>query len=276
MPREFHLELKDFLEPGTPVFDIGRKDVLTCKRTEKIKNVVDVLLNDKGNRRVPVLGAKIPHFHGFVTSKEIVDFLGAGPSAKRFRNINSQVGGITSVDAPALGKKHDVSKALELFHKHRKSAYPILHQNRFIGMVTEADIIRHIDRELGIRVSEIMTGRPIVARGDWPVFDVARMLCRGAFKRLPVAEKGILTGIVTTYDILRYLKDSKKLERLPFDKTPVKNVMNRDVVTIEPDADSFTAVKLMRESNVSALPVVEDGELVGIVTERDILNLFKN
>ena len=44
---------------------------------------------------------------------------------------------------------------------------------------------------------------------------------------------------------------------------------SRDLCTIRPDAHVIDALKLMAEKNIGALPVVEDGELVGIVSERD-------
>ena len=51
----------------------------------------------------------------------------------------------------------------------------------------------------------------------------------------------------------------------------VEDVMTREVVTLGPDASFREAVRLLRQARVDALPVVEDGKVVGIVTESDLL-----
>ena len=51
----------------------------------------------------------------------------------------------------------------------------------------------------------------------------------------------------------------------------VRDVMVQKVVTIEPSASLAEAAKLMREANVGILPVVEDGEVRGVITDRDVV-----
>ena len=55
----------------------------------------------------------------------------------------------------------------------------------------------------------------------------------------------------------------------------VRDVMNPNVVTITPDATIRDCVKVLRENNIGGAPVVDGDELVGIITERDILKLLK-
>ena len=54
----------------------------------------------------------------------------------------------------------------------------------------------------------------------------------------------------------------------------VKEAMTKDLYTISPDATIEEAALIMRENNVGALPVVENGKLVGIITESDIFDAF--
>ena len=51
----------------------------------------------------------------------------------------------------------------------------------------------------------------------------------------------------------------------------VRDVMVRDVVSIEPSASLTDAARVMEEANIGMLPVVQDGELVGVITDRDIV-----
>jgi CBS domain-containing protein len=55
----------------------------------------------------------------------------------------------------------------------------------------------------------------------------------------------------------------------------VIDVMNPNVITVTPDTTVRECIKLLRENNVSGVPVVTDGDLVGIVTENDILSLLE-
>ena len=55
----------------------------------------------------------------------------------------------------------------------------------------------------------------------------------------------------------------------------VKDVMNSDVVSCRPDDEISNAAQLLKEHDISGLPVVEDGKVVGIVTEADVLKLLE-
>ncbi len=55
----------------------------------------------------------------------------------------------------------------------------------------------------------------------------------------------------------------------------VKDVMNSDVVSCKPDDEISSAAQLLKEQNISGLPVVDGGKVVGIVTEADVLKLLK-
>ena len=55
----------------------------------------------------------------------------------------------------------------------------------------------------------------------------------------------------------------------------VKDVMNSDVVSCRPDDEISNAAKLLKEHDISGLPVVDEGKVVGIVTEADVLKLLE-
>ena len=55
----------------------------------------------------------------------------------------------------------------------------------------------------------------------------------------------------------------------------VKDVMNSDVVSCRPDDEISSAAQLLKEHNISGLPVVDEGKVVGIVTEADLLKLLE-
>ncbi len=79
-----------------------------------------------------------------------------------------------------------------------------------------------------------------------------------------------LVGIVSGRAVMRYLTESSLDDR---GNTPIREIMIRDPISIAPEQPSMEAVQRMRRHRISALPVVRDDQLVGIITERDFLNI---
>ena len=115
--------------------------------------------------------------------------------------------------------------------------------------------------------------------------EAAEMMIEHEFRRLPVTHPGSnkLLGIVTAMDILDFLGGGSKfdiIEKKHNDNflaainEPVKEIMTRDVFSITPKYSIRESVDLMTEKGIGSLPIVDKEEkLVGIVTERDILNI---
>ena len=78
-----------------------------------------------------------------------------------------------------------------------------------------------------------------------------------------------LVGIVSYRSLLRLL--ARGAHAPSADELPVKEVMERNPVTVGPETATVDAIETMRAHQVSALPVVKDGKLVGIVSERDFM-----
>jgi CBS domain-containing protein len=78
-----------------------------------------------------------------------------------------------------------------------------------------------------------------------------------------------LVGLVSYRSLLRVMAHG---QGSVFGETPpVKKVMEPDPVTVSPETPTQEAIELMRKHRVSCLPVVNDGKLVGIVSERDFM-----
>lgn len=88
----------------------------------------------------------------------------------------------------------------------------------------------------------------------------------GKFRRLPVIQDGTLVGILTDRDILRFVGAEER--------TRVDGAMTETPLTISPTTPVEEAVRLMRTHQISGLPVVENGKIVGIITTSDILQAF--
>jgi acetoin utilization protein AcuB len=125
-----------------------------------------------------------------------------------------------------------------------------------------------------------MTKAPITIKRDDSFQTALNLLRQGGVRHLPVVEGKKLVGILTDRD-LRQASPSPATSlsiyeiKYLLDKILVKDIMVKDVITVPPTATVEFAAKLLYENKVGALPIVnEKGELVGIITETDILETF--
>jgi len=90
-------------------------------------------------------------------------------------------------------------------------------------------------------------------------------------RHVPVEDQdGHLVGLVSHRALLRLVARGSRGERA---SVPIRDIMRTDPVTVSPDTPTLEAMQTMREKRVGCLPVLEDGQLVGIVTERDFINV---
>lgn len=124
-----------------------------------------------------------------------------------------------------------------------------------------------------------MTPNPITITLQTTLPEARQLMNEHYVRRLPVINKGKLIGIVTRGDIREAQASSAtslsvyELNYL-LDCTPVKEFMAFEPITISPDATIGEAARLMLQHKIGGLPVVEYGELVGIITETDLCRLL--
>ena len=124
-----------------------------------------------------------------------------------------------------------------------------------------------------------MTANPYTVTPDTNVVDAYALLHQHKIRRLPVVDNGELVGIVTEKE-LQQVSPSKATALSVYEinyllaKTKVKDAMYSHPISTTPDALLEEAAVLMRDNNVGALPVVDQGKLVGIITETDIFDAF--
>jgi len=98
-------------------------------------------------------------------------------------------------------------------------------------------------------------------------------------RHLPVVDGKKLIGLVTNMDIRKAEASpatSLEIRELHYllDKITVGEIMTRNVITISPDVSVEEATTLLHDNKIGCLPVVEDGNLVGIITENDVMELL--
>jgi acetoin utilization protein AcuB len=123
-------------------------------------------------------------------------------------------------------------------------------------------------------VRDCMTPNPITVRPESDPLAAMMLLKSGRFRHLPVVDaEGRLAGIVDRNDLELFLSQAGSpgiLKR----QHRVDQVMTHDVATVPPDCPLEEAAALMVQRKIGSLPVLEEGRVVGIVTETDIFEQF--
>jgi CBS domain-containing protein len=127
-------------------------------------------------------------------------------------------------------------------------------------------------------VRDWMTPNPVTAPSDMPLPEALETMKAHHIRRLPVVERGRLVGIVTRGD-LRGAQPSAATSLSIFElhylvgRILLSEIMTRNPITVSPDTTIHAAARLMLQHKVAGLPVVSDGQVVGIITESDIFRL---
>lgn len=125
-----------------------------------------------------------------------------------------------------------------------------------------------------MKVRDIMSYNVVTLPSNASIAEAKRIMTAHNVKRVPVVDKGKLVGIITDRSI-EHVSPSKatslsvwELSYL-LEKTPIRDIMKKDVVTVSPDMDSEEAVAIAQQHNVGSAVVVDDGNIIGILTTTD-------
>ena len=130
-----------------------------------------------------------------------------------------------------------------------------------------------------MRIRDMMTRNPVTVDSETLVMDARKIMKENNVRRLPVVDKGKLLGIVTKHDILEASPSpatSLSVHELNYllSRMKVKEIMKKNPVTLTPDTPFEEALKIGQEKKIGSFPVVENGKLVGIATESDIVRFL--
>jgi len=114
-----------------------------------------------------------------------------------------------------------------------------------------------------ILLREIMSRQLVTVTPDTPLSEARHLLAEHRIRRLPVMIGRRLVGIVSDRDV--------RSASVSHDRTPVAQIMTHNVITATSHMRVDEAARIMLDGRFGGLPVVDGGELTGIVTETDLL-----
>jgi acetoin utilization protein AcuB len=128
-------------------------------------------------------------------------------------------------------------------------------------------------------IDQIMSRDVVCVSPDTALMEIRRLLHERGFRHLLVRENDELVGVISDRDVLKAVspfldtysesaRDVRSLER------PASDIMRVDPITVTPDTEVTAASSALLEHSISCLPVIDGGDLVGIVTTKDLLRHF--
>ena len=269
-------------ERSGDLLKVASTKVISTHSSNTIKNAA-ALMADNDVRRLPVLDAGTTRLRGLVTAIDILDFLGGG---EKYNILGRDFGGnfLAAINCPIskimresqyLEKTAAVEDAVSIMIDKHTSCIPIVSSSQdmdVIALVTERDIMPEAG-EIGTQVGEVMHREPLTATLGMMMSDVSKIMVRNQIRRLPVISEDRLMGLVTVFDILRYLEagDYKGINAEENLSTRVDEIMEENVISVKPDDDLGYVVELVRDTGYGGFPVVSGESLAGIITTTDIL-----
>ena len=130
-----------------------------------------------------------------------------------------------------------------------------------------------------MRVRDIMSTNVVTVEEKTSIHDARKIMEAHKIRRLPVMKKDKLVGLVTERMLLEASPSpatSLSIHEMHYllAKMTVKEIMVKNPYTISPDMPVEEGLQLGQEKGYGAFPVVEEGRLVGVVTESDIVRVM--
>lgn len=149
--------------------------------------------------------------------------------------------------------------------------------SRRSGIVTETDLIRKVlAKEMDpsfATVNQVMTSPLLTIASDRPMLDASHLMESNHVRYLCVSENEEIVGVISVRDLARYFVDSEGGPIRDLDNVyrPLSVLMRTTIQTIASERTVLEAAQIMAEKRIGSLFVLEAGEMVGIVTETDMV-----
>ncbi len=167
-----------------------------------------------------------------------------------------------------------LKEAIGLMRGNGKGAVVIAEGSAIRGILTERDVVSLASSgvELDERILGHITPSVVRVQANRSLLHALIIMTEHDIRRLVVTdEKGGFLGLVTQQDLLKHIEDDAYRSNLK-----IRHIQERvkRVIHMAPHESTRQALKLMTENSISAVPVFDRNKAVGIISERDVLNLM--
>ena len=282
------------------IMAIASREVISIPPSKSIKDTAKVMMEHEF-RRLPITDPGSGKLLGIVTVMDILDFFGGGKKfniiEKKYEDnflaaINEPVKEIMTRDIITLSNKSSIAETIETMLANQLGAIPLVDADgKLAGIVTERDIALSLAGVAGKdTVQDYMSPKVFTTTPGTPLEGACKIMVRNGLRRIPIvggeadiskAAKKLL-GILTSTDVIRFLNAKELFDNLNsnlatdvLEQTKISDIMAKDPITVEPTMTIGELCELFSEKNIGGVPVVKNDQVLGIITERDILNAVK-
>jgi CBS domain-containing protein len=217
---------------------------------------------------------------------------GNGPDWKRRPIDKILIGRAMTEKLITTTPSEDVKNVVELMIKNDISSIPVVDEEGLAGIVTKTDLLKFYNNKYQGRwkVSDLMSKKIITVNENHSIAHVIGVMEENKISRVVVIRDNEPVGIITPENIsFAQVEDPEtgvSVEKIYFirnsggkDKKNVRmvsmltagDIMKNDLLKITQDEDAAKAADLMIKKDISGLPVIEDDEIVGIITKTDLI-----
>lgn len=270
------------------VADAMHRGVVTCSRTTSLVTVARLMAaNDV--HCVVVVAQRLDgstKVCGVVSDRDVL------LTAVRGELSEAKASGSARTEPLTVLADDPLLDAAELMAEHGATHVVVVDASlEPIGMLSTLDVAAVVgrvwpppQRSGATRVEELMTSPVVTVPPDLPLKEVARLFVENGISGAPVVEGERLLGVITEADIVareRGPGDHHGAGRLAHPKArrdtgeaSALEAMTTPAITVDRTRSGAAAATLMTEHRIKRLPVIEDGQLVGIVTRSDLVRAF--
>jgi len=187
--------------------------------------------------------------------------------------MNKKIAQLMTRDVIQVAPATTLAECAELMARHRISSLLISENQKPLGLLTERDIVRLLSQNVpqNQAVATFMSAKLVTVLASTDYRDAYHTFVLHGIRHLVVIEEdGQLAGIVTETDFRR----NAGVEEFIGLRT-VASIMDQAVLMLLPDCKVVDAAQMMHDRRTSCAVVVEDLKPIGIVTERDMVHLYR-
>lgn len=266
---EKRLKKRIFDVLNLPVDRIMSKFVITIQKNESLEEAGQMIVGEKiscvvvKNKERPI---------GVVTER---DFVKKGPvNEKDYKSM--KVNNLMSPKLITITPETTVTEAIQLLIKNNFRKLVI--ENKagvMIGVVTQTDFTRLFDKfynhltiktEDLLNIKDVMSKKVVSVKKNAKFEEAKKKMAQNNVGCVVVSDNKKLSGIITEFDIVAEIVENAKECK----NKRVEKIMISPVITINTEPNIFEANRLMVQDNVRRLPIYENNELKGIVTQTDL------
>ena len=160
-----------------------------------------------------------------------------------------------------------LSEILPLFDTSTDVVLVFDKQDKYKGIITERDILRSGLKREKTKAKAIVNTAPKITRNH-KITECARLMIENDVMNLPVFDGKKVVGVINDSALL----NSVALKE--FGNRKASEFMTEDMIIVSPEDKISTVLRMFREFHISRLPVIEYGNLIGIITLHDIIEKF--